>query len=211
VVADAAATHGAALVYPSFAAVYADGGAGWLSYGSPIAPTEVLRSTVTAEEVVQDFTAAGGRGVALRMAGVHGRHSAATRDVLNAAGRGLSAFVGPAEAYQSLIWDEDAAGALVAAAESTDLRGVFDVADDEPLTRAGLARALAAAVGRSRVRRPPTPLVRLLLGQRLDFFLRSQRVSNRRFRDATGWAPQVRDAAEGIPRALAASRGADVR
>jgi nucleoside-diphosphate-sugar epimerase len=196
---DAALRHDVgALVYPSFAPVYADGGDAWLSYGAPVAPTDILESTITAEHEVLRLGGEGGRGVALRMAGVYGRHSAATRDVLTLAGRGISGFVGPPQAYQPLIWDEDAAAAMVAAAESPDLRGVHDVADDWPLTRAELARALAGATGRRVVRRPPTPLVRMALGSRLEFFLRSQRVSNRGFKEATGWAPRVRDAAEGI-------------
>ena len=145
------------------------------------------------------LTAEGGRGVALRMAGIYGPHSTATRDVLALADRGVSAFVGPADAYQPLVWDEDAA-ALVTAVEAGDLHGTFDVADDEPLTRAQLARALAAAVGRRVVRRPPTAVVRLALGRRLDFFLCSQRVSHRRFTEATGWVPEVRSAADGLRR-----------
>ncbi|MFW3168859.1 NAD-dependent epimerase/dehydratase family protein [Geodermatophilus sp. CPCC 206100] len=201
VLVDAALAAGVgAVVYPSFAPVYADGGAEWLCWGSPIAPTDVLESTVVAEREVERFSAAGGRGVALRMAGVYGPHSAATRDVLALAHRGVSGFVGRPEAYQPLIWDEDAATALVAAAESTELRGGYDVADDEPMTREELARALTTAVRRRSVRRPPTPLVRAALGRRLDFFLRSQRVSNRPFRDATAWAPRVPSAAEGLCR-----------
>jgi nucleoside-diphosphate-sugar epimerase len=195
------------LVYPSFAPVYADGGAAWLSAGSPIAPTDVLRSTVVAEQEVARFTASGGRGVVLRMAGIYGPHSAATRDVLTLAQRGVSGFIGPAEAFQPLVWDEDAAAALVAAVESPGVAGTFDVADDEPLTRAQLAAALAAAVGRERLHRPPTPLLRLALGGRLGFLLRSQRVSNRRFADATGWAPRVRSAREGLRLARTAVTG----
>ena len=83
------------VVYPSFAPIYADGGARWLSYGDPVAPTDILQSTLEAEGEVDRFTAAGGRGVVLRMAGVYGPHSAATRDVLALAGRGISGFVGP--------------------------------------------------------------------------------------------------------------------
>ncbi|WP_369133857.1 NAD-dependent epimerase/dehydratase family protein [Modestobacter sp. I12A-02662] len=205
---DAALAQGVGvLVYPSFAPVYADGGATWLSAGSPVAPTDVLRSTVVAEQEVARATAAGGHGVVLRMAGVYGPHSAATRDVLALAERGISGFVGPAGAFQPLVWDEDAAAALVAAVETPGLSGTFDVVDDEPLTRAQLAAALAAAVGRERVRRPPTPLVRLVLGHRLEFFLRSQRVSHQRFSDATGWAPRVQSAREGLPLARAAVMG----
>ncbi len=53
--------------------------------------------------------------------------------------------------------------------------------------------------GRS-VWRPPTWLVRLVLGPQMAFLLRSQRVSNRRFTAATGWAARVRSAADGLPR-----------
>jgi nucleoside-diphosphate-sugar epimerase len=159
---------------------------------------------VVAEQEVARFTAAGGHGVVLRMAGIYGPHSAVTRDVLALAEKGISGFVGPADAFQPLVWDEDAAAALVAAVETPGLSGTFDVVDDEPLTRAQLAAALAAAVGRERVHRPPTPLVRLALGRRLGFLLRSQRVSHRRFTDATGWAPRVRSAREGLRLARAA-------
>jgi NAD dependent epimerase/dehydratase family enzyme len=74
---------------------------------------------------------------------------------------------------------------------------VYDVVDDEPLTRAALAAVLGEVVGR-RVRRLPTRLVRAALGPRMAFLLRSQRVSHRRFTAATGWTPQVRSAAGGL-------------
>jgi nucleoside-diphosphate-sugar epimerase len=198
------------LVYPGFAPVYADGGARWLSAGDPVAPTAVLRSTLVAEDEVARFTAGGGRGVGLRMAGVYGPHSPATRDVLALARRGVSAFAGPAGAYQPLVWDDDAAAALVAAAVTPGLAGVHDVADDEPLTRTQLAAVLADAVGRP-VRRPPTWLVRLLVGPGMEFLLRSQRVSHRGFSAATGWAPRVRSAADGLPRVAALATAAGHR
>ena len=144
------------------------------------------------------FTLAGHRGVVLRMAGIYGPHSAAARTALKLGRRGVSAFLGRAEAYQPLVRDEDAAAALVAAIETPHLWGTFDIADGEPLTRAQLADALAAAVGRRRVWRPPTPLVRAAVRHRLGFLLRSQRISNRRFVDATGWTPRTADAATGL-------------
>jgi nucleoside-diphosphate-sugar epimerase len=199
ILVDAAlATGVGTVVYPSFAPIYADGGAQWLSYGDPIAPTDILESTVDAERAVERFTGAGGRGVVLRMAGVYGRHSSATQDVLALARRGVSGFAGPAAAFQPLVWDDDAAEALLAAVETGTLTGVYDVADDRPLTRAELAAALAEATGRRSVRRPPTWLVRAALGERMSFLLRSQRVSNRRFRQATGWVPRMTDAAAGL-------------
>jgi nucleoside-diphosphate-sugar epimerase len=186
------------VVYPSFAPVYADGGDRWLSYGDPIAPTDILESTLGAEREVDRFTGAGGRGVVLRMAGVYGPHSSATRDVLALVGKGISGFVGPAAAYQPLVWDSDVADALLAAVETGTLTGGYDVVDDRPLTRAELAGALAEVTGRRSVRHPPTWLIRAALGERMSFLLRSQRVSNRRFRQATGWVPRVPDAAAGL-------------
>ena len=104
---------------------------------------------------------ASGRGVVLPMAGIYGPHSPATRTALAMGRRGLSPFVGRGDAYQPLVWDDAAAAALVA--EVPNLRGTFDVVDDEPLTRTQLVSALAVAVGR-RVRRLPTPVVRAALG-----------------------------------------------
>ena len=195
---DAALAEGAGvIVYPSFAPVYADGGARWLSVGDPVAPTAVLRSTLLAEEEVARFVAAGGRGVVLRMAGVYGTYSDATRDVLALARRGL----GLRRAVGGLPVTGVGRGcraALVAAAVTPAAFGAYDVADDEPLTRARLAEVLGAVVGRA-VHRPPTWLARAALGSGMEFLLRSQRESHLAFTEATGWLPQVRSAADGLP------------
>lgn len=196
---DAALAAGVgAVVYPSFAPVYADGGDRWLEFGSPLDPTDILVSTLDAEREIDRFTTHGGRGVVLRMASIYGPYSAATGDVIALARKGISTFAGPAGAHQPLVWDEDAAAALVTALHAPP--GGYDIADDEPLTRADLAAALATAVGRRSVWRPPTPLVRAALGARMGFLLRSQRVSNRRFAAGTDWRPRVPDATVGLGR-----------
>lgn len=64
--------------------------------------------------------------------------------------------------------------------------------DVDPPTRAEIDAALAAAVGRSSLRPameevPPA----------FEPVARSQRISRRRLRDATGWAPRVRAGTEG--------------
>jgi nucleoside-diphosphate-sugar epimerase len=196
---DAALASGVkTVVYPSFAPVYADGGDRWLEYGSPLDPTDILTSTLDAEREVGRFTTRGGRGVVLRMAGIYGPHSPTTTDVIALARKGISGFVGPADAFQPLVWDEDAAAALVTALHAQ--AGTYDIADDQPLTRADLTAALAAAVGRRSVRRAPTLLARAALGEQMSFLLRSQRVSNRRFASATDWRPRVPDATVGLGR-----------
>jgi uncharacterized protein YbjT (DUF2867 family) len=184
-------------VGPSFAPIYADGGDQWLSAGSPIAPTDILRSTVTAEEEVSRFGTHGGRGVVLRTAGIYGPHSASTRDVLALA---FSAFMGPAGGYQ--------VGGLGRGRGDRAARGG---GDRRPLRRVRHRRRSAAEQSRARRRAgrrgraaDGTPgadaVARLLLGKRISFLLRSQRVFNQRFRDAAGWAPEVKEATDGVHR-----------
>ena len=75
--------------------------------------------------------------------------------------------------------------------------GVYDVVDDEPVTRRAYAAALAAAAGRRRAVRVPGRLGRFA-GPQGRATARSQRVSNRRFREVTGWSPRWRSVAEGF-------------
>jgi nucleoside-diphosphate-sugar epimerase len=105
---------------------------------------------------------------------------------------GIAAFPGPRDAYLPMIWVDDAARALVAALTAPS--GVYDVVDDEPLTRGELFAALAQSVGRARLRVLPRWLMGLLAGPMVETLGRSQRVSNSRFKSATGWTPAVPNA-----------------
>jgi nucleoside-diphosphate-sugar epimerase len=97
-----------------------------------------------------------------------------------------------------LVWVDDAANALVVALDRGD-SGIYDIVDDHPLRRAEIAAAIAAAVGRKRLRPLPTWLMDLAGGPGTESLSRSQRVSNSRFKAATGWTPNVRDARAGMP------------
>lgn len=44
-----------------------------------------------------------------------------------------------------------------------------------------------------------------LLGDKLDHVVRSQRVSNKALRDATGWQPRYRSVREGLPAVMGAA------
>ena len=60
---------------------------------------------------------------------------------------------------------------------------------------------IARAAGKSRLWRLPEFVMSLMLGKELVAInSRSQRVSNRAFREATGWAPQVPSGREGWQR-----------
>lgn len=184
-------------LYPSLAFVYQDGGDAWLSADTARAdPNTGVSATLVAEAEAARFAAGGGRGIVLRMGYFYGPEAESTLDTLALARRGGAFLSGSADAYYPAIWVDDAATAVVAALRSAPT-GVYDVVDDEPLTRRDLAKAIAGAAGRPFVLRPPVWLVKVVGGRQADFMVRSHRVSNARFKAATGWAPEVRDARAG--------------
>jgi hypothetical protein len=72
----------------------------------------------------------------------------------------------------------------------------FNIVDDQPLTKREYANALAAAARKTAWLRVPRRAA-LLLGDRSTSLTRSLRVSNVRFKTATGWAPRYPSAREG--------------
>jgi nucleoside-diphosphate-sugar epimerase len=184
-------------LYPGIVFVYPDGGADWLDNTTPPDPTRILQSSLDAEAEVDRFTKAGNRGIVLRMGAFYGPAAPSTRDMLRMARHGIAMFFGRSKAYRSLIWVDDAAVAVVDALARA-AAGIYDVVDDEPLQRWELATALAQTVHRRWLLRPPALLLRLLAGKDAMFLTRSQRVSNRKFRDATGWSPTVPSARDGF-------------
>lgn len=89
---------------------------------------------------------------------------------------------GKAGDYFSSISTDDAAAAVIAALGAP--AGIYNIVDDEPLTRAGYDRALAEAAGVRRVRRLA------IRAKSTEHVARSHRVSNSKFRATTGWAPR---------------------
>lgn len=201
VLAEAAASASVeTMLYPSVCLIYPDRGEEWIESDTPAEPrSRILESTVVAEREVAGFGSGGRRGIILRMGSFYGPDAPNTLEAVALARKGIAAVPGPASAYLSQIWVEDAAAAVVAAVDRAP-SGIYNVVDDRPLQRREIVRAIAAAVGRNWLLAPPTWLVRLMGGRDALPLTRSQRVSNRRFRDATGWTPAVSDAHEGWAR-----------
>ena len=107
-----------------------------------------------AEASAARFTDAGGRGVVLRFGVFQAADSHHYETIIGAARRGVLLDVGRPDGYLPTIDADDAAAAVVRAVEDAPA-GVYDVVDDEPITRRALARALARSVGRRRLHRPP--------------------------------------------------------
>src|SRR5205807_1812979 len=91
--------------------------------------------------------------------------------LLSAARRGIGLLPGDADGFQSLIWIDDAARAVVAALAPRVPPGIYDVADDEPLRRRDVLDALARAVGRRRLARVPALAGRALAALRAALVL----------------------------------------
>jgi len=193
--AEAAIAEGVGrLVQESFAPAYADGGDRWLDEDAPLRPTSYNQTVLDAERAAARVTAAGGTGVVLRFAYFYGPDARHVRDMLGMLRRGWAPLPGPPSAYVSSITHDDAATAVIAALGVP--AGTYNVCDDEPLPRGEWAGAFAAAFGLA----PPRPMPRWLQwigGSTMELLSRSQRMSNRRFRAAAGWAPAVPSAREG--------------
>ncbi len=180
----------------SLAFTYADGGSRWLDEDSPLDLTPITATTADAEAAAALMTAAGRTGVVLRFGQHYGPDAMHTLDMVRAARHRLAPSIGKADAYQATIHLDDAAAAVVAALDAP--AGVYNVVDDEPLQRREWDDALAAALEIDHLR-SAGPVLARLGGRRTSALARSQRVSNRRLREATGWAPTYPSVREGWP------------
>ncbi len=186
----ALANRATTLLYPSICLAYGDSAANWIEAPTAtVRPSKLTESTLAAEAEVQRFSAAGNRGIVLRMGTFYGRQPSQT--ILDLAKYGMAAAFGGADTYRSSIWIDDAASAVVAALAKAPA-DTFDIVDDEPLTNQDTIEAMAAAAGKRTLSRLPQFALRWTVGSELmEVLSRSQRVSSRRFKDATGWIPQV--------------------
>ncbi len=196
---EAAITAGArCYVQESVAFLYADGGDRLLDEAAPVHPTELTSACLVAEAETARFAKLARTGVALRFGQFYGYDSGHTVEAIKAARAGLPVELGPESAYRSLITTDDAASAVVAALSAPS--GVYNVVDDRPLTRAEHVDALATSLG------VPTPTARSVNLEEpgpFSVMVRSQRVSNQKFKEVTRWHPRYPSAWEGWPRAIA--------
>lgn len=193
---DAALVNGVErFVQQSIVFAYADGGDRWLDESAPVDPVwDVLDSALTAESHVARFRAGGGIGITLRLSRLYGPGRASGDYIASVRDRKLP-IIGRGDNYVSSIHVDDAATALAGALTAPD--GTYNVSDDMPMRSSDNLRALADALGAPAPRRVPRWLAAIAVGKVAAWLTVSHRVSNRAFRDATGWAPAFPNAAEG--------------
>lgn len=194
-VVDAAVAAGVPrLVQESVSMLYPDRGDAWIDEDVPTDPYPAAKGNFAAEASASRFTASAGIGVVLRLGLFYGPGARHSEQFLDMARRHVVPLVGRPHSYISSIHMEDAGTAVAAALQLP--AGVYNVVDDEPLTTREFAETLAAAAGTRPWVRGPGRLAHLL-GDRMASLTRSMRVSNQRFRTATGWTPRYPSAREG--------------
>ena len=176
------------LVQESVAFVYADGGDGWLDEDAPLATAGTTATALTAETNASELFA--GDTVLLRFGLFMGPDSHLTQANVEDARAGLSPSLGRRDGHRPTLWLDDAATAVAAALGVP--AGTYNVADEDPPTRAEIDAALAAVVGRDALRPAVDPVPPIF-----EPVARSQRVSSRRLREAGGWEPRVRAGTDG--------------
>jgi nucleoside-diphosphate-sugar epimerase len=196
ILVDAAIKAGAGqFIQESFAPIYQDGGDQWIDEAWPVRPAGYNRSVLDAEQAAARFTDRSGAGVVLRFALFYGPDAFHVTDLIKLVRRGWAPVFG-ANGFVSSVSHDDAATAVVAALGVG--AGIYNVADDVPLRRREWVDALAAALGTRPPRLLPDWLVRLG-GSMAELLARSQRISNRKLRQASGWSPSYPSVREGWP------------
>jgi len=200
-VVDAALRGGVAtLVQESFALTYPDRGDRWIDEATPLEPIDYNHTVLDAERSVERFTGSGRTGVALRFAAFYGPDAMQLRSYIRTLRMGWAALPGGPERYVSSVSHDDAAAAVVACLNVP--AGAYTVVDDEPVRRDVYFASLAERLGVKRPRFLPawtTPL----FGCVGEAMARSLRLSNRKLRTATDWAPMLPSVRDGWPVTLA--------
>ena len=181
-------------VQESFAPIYPDSGAQWITEETPPTPARYNRSVLDAEGAARRFSRSGGAGIVLRFAFLYGPGDPFAGQLIGGARKGWLPLFGAPDGYFPMVVHDDAAAAAVAAMDLDE--GIFNVVDDEPLTRREIAETLASQLGVRAPRLLPRWMAKLggSLGETLS---RSLRVSNQKLRN-TGWTPSVRSVREGL-------------
>ena len=188
----------------SFAPTYPDGGDQWIDETTPLEPVGYSRTVLDAEAAAGRFSRSGGNGVVLRFGLFYGPDAVQTTDLITWIRRGWAPMPGPADAYLSSVSHDDAARAVASALDLP--AGVYNVVDDEPATHRAFVDAVAQILGVAAPRLPPRWLTPLF-GAAGRMLSRSLRISNRKLRSASGWAPADANVRQGFAALIGQARG----
>ncbi len=205
ILVDAALAEGVQVyIHESITFVYADGGTQWITEDAPTddGESEVLRSALDGEKEAGRFSQSGGRGIVLRFGGFYGVESNLTTDMISMMKRRLLVQPGSGSNFVSSIYIQDAGNAVLASLKLP--AGTYNVVDENPVRFKDYLQTLADAVHVPSPFRFPGALGKATFGDVWSYLSRSHRVSNARFKKASGWKPSVPSVSEGWPLVAAA-------
>lgn len=184
-------------IFESIALAYPDRADVWIDESEQLVEVSpVMQTAIEAEAMLERFGSRGGEALSLRFGRLYGP-GRASEDFITAMRKRQLPIVGSGANFVSSIHAADVGSALVAALDAPP--GVYNVVDDEPCTQRAYLEAAATALAAPPPRRIPEVLASVMLGHLTRVLTVSQRVSNRRFRQVTGWTPRYRSVAAGWP------------
>jgi nucleoside-diphosphate-sugar epimerase len=198
---DAAIASGVTrFIQESFAPIYPDRGDEWIDERMPLEPPSYSHSVLDAEAALASFAGPGRTGIVLRFGAFYGPDATQLHALIRAMRLGIAPLPGGPRGFISSVSHDDAASAVVAALGA--IGSTYNVVDDEPLRRGEYVESLANALHVRRPRLLPAWMTPML--GTIGFLLaRSLRISNRKFREASGWRPRYPSVRSGWPAILA--------
>jgi nucleoside-diphosphate-sugar epimerase len=162
-------------------------------------PGELYASALDGEKIAFDAGSKYGFGVSvLRCGGFYSADSGHTRMLGDALLKRRLPLIGSGAAIQANIRADDAGDAFVTAAEAGK-QGLWHVTDDEPVELKEMLTEFARLLNAPPPRKFPLWLARIFLGKGvIDFFVRSTRTSNTRFKADFDWSPRYPSYRDGL-------------
>jgi len=172
---------------------------------SPVVPVPAIQSAIDAEGIAREAESAEGFTVSILRGGFfYDSESAHTRMLAEALRKRQMPIIGGGEAMWAMIHSDDAASAYVIAAEKPR-SGVWHIVDNELVQVRTFLKEFASSLEAPAPRRVPVWLARWLAGEHaVEYFTRSTRTTNVRFRREFGWTPRYPTYHEGLDQIVAA-------
>jgi 2-alkyl-3-oxoalkanoate reductase len=174
---------------------------------SPTVPEPSIQSAIDAESIAREAESAEGFTVSILRGGYfYDSESAHMRMLADALRKRQMPIIGSGEAEWAMIHTDDAASAYVVAAEKPR-SGVWHIVDNELVQVRTFLKEFAARLGAPAPRRVPVWLARWLAGEKaVEYFTRSTRTTNARFRHDFGWTPRYPTYREGLDQIVAVGK-----
>lgn len=170
----------------------------------PDSPDELHVSALDGENIAFEAGDKHGFNVSvLRCGGFYSADARHTRMLAEGLIKRRIPLIGGGDAVLANIHTDDAASAFIAAAEAGK-QGLWHVVDDTPVMVKEMLTEFAAMLHAKSPRTFPLWIARLFVGKGIiDFFVRSTRTSNTRFKQDLNWSPRYPSYREGLMEVIA--------